>query len=295
MDHEDLRMLLLAVDCGSIQAAARQLGIARSLLRRRIDALESEVGAPLLHRSAGGVHLTAAGGIVIAHARGLVEGTRAMLAEARAAEGEATGTIRSFEPIGMPLQMRVSTLLMTHSAVPKLRFVARQVEDPLAHIDEPCELIFHEGDAPGGTWYSRVVRRLPIRVLASTSYLRARGTPQHLTDLAGHDILGWARPRHRADAWPLLTGGVVEVSPWLVSPDLFLIQNIAAGGGGLMFGPHVPFLPEPPVDALVPVLEGLVGDEILMRVSTPHRAQADPRTRRTIEQIQKLLDSVPDV
>jgi len=218
-----------------------------------------------------------------------------MLADARAAAGEATGIIRSFEPIGMPLTAHVQTLLATHRAVPKLRIVARHVEDPLAHLHEPCELLLHEGPPPErGTWYSRVVRRQPLRVLASAGYLLERGTPKRVSDLANHDILAWKRPRQRVDAWPLLAGGTVEVSPWLVSPDLLLLQTMASSGGGLLLGPHVPFLDEPPSKALVPVLEDLVRDELVIRVSTPHVAKEDSRTRGALEPIQKLLDSLPD-
>lgn len=288
-------MLLLAVDCGSIQAAARQLGISRSLLRRRLEGLEAEVGVPLLHRNASGVRLTAAGSVVVEQGRRLLEASRTMLADAKAAAGEATGVIRSFEPIGMPLNMRVQTMLMAHGAAPKLRFVARQVEDPLAHLHEPCEMLLHEGSAPDrGTWYSRVVRRQPVRVLASPAYLRERGTPKRASDLANHDIIVWKRPRQRVDAWPLLAGGIVEVSPWLVSPDLSLVLSMAANGGGLVLAPHAPFLDDPAPEALVPVLEDLVRDELVIRVSTPHVADDDSRTRGTVEPIQRMLDSLPD-
>lgn len=295
MDDESLRMLLLAVDCGSFQAAAHQLGISRSLLRRRIEGVEAEVGVPLLHRNASGVRLTAAGSVVVEQGRPLLEGSRAMVANARAAAGEVTGVIRSFEPIGMPLNMRVQTMLMAHRAARKLRFVARQVEDPLAHLHEPCELLLHVGAPPQrGSWYSRVVRRQPLRVLASPEYLRERGTPKRASDLADHDILGWMRPKQRTDAWPLLAGGTVEVSPWVVSPDLLLLLSMASSGGGLLLGPHAPFLDEPETNALVPVLEDLIRDELVLRVSTPYIAKEDSRTSGALGPIQRLLDSFPE-
>lgn len=288
-------MLLLAVDCGSFQAAAQQLGISRSLLRRRIDGVEAEVGVPLLHRDASGVRLTAAGSVVVEQGRPLLEHARAMVANARAAAGEVTGVIRSFEPIGMPLNMRVKTMLMAHAAARKLRFVARQVEDPIAQIHEPCELLLHEGAPPHrGSWFSRIVRRQPLRVLASPDYLRERGAPKRASDLADHDILGWQRPRQRVDAWPLLAGGTAEVSPWVVSPDLSLLLSMASSGGGLVFGPHAPFLDDPEASALVPVLEDLIGDELVIRVSTPYVAKEDSRAQGALGPIQRLLDSFPE-
>lgn len=288
-------MLLLAVDCGSFQAAAHQLGISRTSLRRRIDGVEAEVGVPLLHRDTSGVRLTAAGSVMVEQGRPLLEHSQAMIANARAAAGEVTGVIRSFEPIGMPLNMRVQTMLMAHTAARKLRFVVRQVEDPLAHLHEPCELLIHEGAPPHrGSWFSRVVRRQPLRVLASPDYLRERGTPTRIADLADHDILGWQRPRQRVDAWPLAAGGTAEVTPWVVSPDLLLLLSMAASGGGLVFGPNTPFLDEPEAHTLVPVLADLIRDELVIRVSTPYIAKDDSRAQGALGPIQRLLDSFPE-
>jgi DNA-binding transcriptional LysR family regulator len=89
MDLENLRQFVQIVDIGSIQGAARQLGVSRSVLRRALDELEAEVGAPLLHRDPTGVRLTATGAVTLERARPLLESARALINEARAAEQEA--------------------------------------------------------------------------------------------------------------------------------------------------------------------------------------------------------------
>lgn len=295
MDHEKIGVLLEVAGTGSFQGAARRLGLSRSLLRRRIELLEAEVGVPLLHRDAVGVRLTSAGAIVVEEGRALLETSRALLARARAAHAEPAGAIRVLLPIGMPLTPQVQTLLATHGAAPTLRFVLREVDDPLKHLHEPCELVLHEGPLPDkSTWFSRVVRRLPLRVLASPSYLRARGTPQNPADLAGHDIVGWKRPGLAVDAWPLVDGGTVEVSPWVVSPGYLLVRTLASHGAGLLLAPQDPLVDEPEPEPMVAVLEGLVGSEIVFRASTPHLADSDARTRVVIEQIQRVLQAFPE-
>lgn len=295
VDHENLRMLLQVVDSGSIQGAARHLSLSRSLLRRRIEGLEAEVGVPLLHRDAVGARLTAAGSVVVEQGRALLESSRALLAEARAAADDATGILRVIEPVGMPLTAHVQTVLATHAAVPKLKIVVRNVEDPLAHLREPCELMLHEGAVPEkGTWFSRVIVRQRLRVLASPTYLRKRGTPRSVSDLADHDVLGWKRPRQPVDAWPLLAGGTVTVSPWLVSPDFLLVRTVAAQGGGLVLAPTSPFLEEPGTDPIVPVLDDEVGCDLVFRASSPNPTRSDSRTRAVLEQIQKILASFPE-
>ncbi len=140
MDVDALRVLLSVVVCGSIQGASRALGLPRSQLRRRLDALEAEVGVSLLHRDAEGARLTAAGHVVVERGRAILHGAERLVMEAREAAGEAAGVLRVFEPIWLPLSLRTRCLLAMRSAMPRLRFVVRQVEDPIAHLDEPCDL-----------------------------------------------------------------------------------------------------------------------------------------------------------
>lgn len=295
MDLESLRALLQVVDSGSFQRASRHLGISRTSLRRRIEGLEAEVGAPLLLRDAVGVRLTVAGSVVVEQGRSVLESSRALLADARAAAEDATGILRVIEPVGIPLTAHVQTILATHGAAPKLRIFVRHVEDPLSYRREPCELILHEGPAPEkGTWFSRVIVRHRLRVLASPAYLRAHGAPQRVSDLVDHEILYWKRPGQPLDAWPLLGGGTVKVSPWFVSADLSLMRALASHGGGLLLALQSPFVSEPEALPLLPVLDDHIGCDHVFRASSPIPILSDPRTRAVLEQVQKALASFPE-
>ncbi|HRI67276.1 MAG TPA: LysR family transcriptional regulator [Polyangium sp.] len=294
MDHENLRVLLQIVDSGSIQGAARALNVSRSLLRRRLDLLEAEVGVPLLHRNATGVQLTASGSIVAQQGRFVLESAQTLLADARAAANTATGIIRVIEPIGLPVTTHVRILLATHAAVPTPKIIVRPAEDPLAHLHEPCELMLHDGRIPEkGTWFSRIIVRQQLRALASPAYLETRGRPSRISDLAHHDILGWKRPRQPVDEWPLVNGGTVKVSPWYVSPDFFLLQTLASRGGGIVLAPKSPLIDEAEADRLVPVLENQIGTELVFRASSPNPTHADSRTRAVLEQIHARLKDFP--
>jgi DNA-binding transcriptional LysR family regulator len=295
MDHKDIGVLLEVVDCGSVLGAARKLGISRSSLRRRLEELEAEIGVPLLVLDTGGARLTAAGAVAVEQGRSVLESCRKLVDDARAAAGEATGGIRVIAPVGMPLTMRVQILLATHSAAPKLRIAIREVDDPMAYLNEPCELVLHDGPAPEkSTWFSRVVRRQTLRVLAAPSYLAARGVPRSVSDLAEHDILGWERPRTPSDVWPLLAGGTVKVSPWLRSPDFLLVRTLASQGCGLLLASQDPALYEHDAEPMVPVLQDLVGCDLLFRVSSPLSTTSDIRTHRTLEQIRSVLSGLPE-
>lgn len=294
MDTKHLKVFLQIVESGSVQAAARHLGLSRSGLRRDLDQLEAEFGTPLLHRDPGGVRVTAAGAVLLEQARHLIERTQALIDGVKAAKHEAIGVIRVVEPVGLPLSLHLNMILAAHMAMPHLQLVIRHVENPIANLNEPFELMFHEGPAPDrNTWFSRVILRAGLRIVASPDYLEQRGTPTSLAELKGHKMLGWARPGRSGGEWPLLGGGTVTVHPWFISSDPHLLVSLAARGGGLLLAPHIPFFESREDEILQPVLQEQVGEELVFRVTTPFPHQMDSRTRGAMQVLFEHLKDLP--
>ena len=59
MDTEDLRTFVDAADAGGVSAAARRLGLAKSIVSRRLARLEAELGVQLFARSTRGAIIQA--------------------------------------------------------------------------------------------------------------------------------------------------------------------------------------------------------------------------------------------
>ncbi|HEY9888390.1 MAG TPA: LysR family transcriptional regulator [Candidatus Obscuribacterales bacterium] len=68
MRVEQLEAFLLVAETGSFQQAAKQCGVTQSTISRQIQALETELTAPLLHRTAQ-IKLTVAGEMLLPKAR----------------------------------------------------------------------------------------------------------------------------------------------------------------------------------------------------------------------------------
>jgi LysR family hca operon transcriptional activator len=88
MELRHLRYFIAVADAGSLTVAAEQkLHTSQPSLSRQIRDLEQEVGVPLMHRSAHGIELTAAGKAFLEHARmALVQAEAAKEAALRAAQ-----------------------------------------------------------------------------------------------------------------------------------------------------------------------------------------------------------------
>jgi LysR family hca operon transcriptional activator len=88
MELRHLRYFIAVADAGSLTVAAEQkLHTSQPSLSRQIRDLEQEVGVPLMHRSAHGIELTAAGKAFLEHARmALLQAEAAKEAALRAAQ-----------------------------------------------------------------------------------------------------------------------------------------------------------------------------------------------------------------
>lgn len=84
---DDLRHFALAVEHGSLTAAATAAGVAQSALSRQLSRLENTLGGRLLHRTGRGVLLTEMG-------RQLLPRAQALLADAGSLMEEASGNLR---------------------------------------------------------------------------------------------------------------------------------------------------------------------------------------------------------
>src|SRR5471032_3612070 len=61
LDIEDLQTFVEVADAGGVSAAARRLGVSKSIVSRRLFRLEADLGAQLLARTTRGAALTEAG------------------------------------------------------------------------------------------------------------------------------------------------------------------------------------------------------------------------------------------
>ena len=68
MDIEDLQTFVAVADAGGVSAAARRLGVSKSIVSRRLLRIEADLGTQLLARTTRGAALTEAGSTFRDHA-----------------------------------------------------------------------------------------------------------------------------------------------------------------------------------------------------------------------------------
>jgi DNA-binding transcriptional LysR family regulator len=188
LDLEDLSTFVEVADAGGVTAAARRLGLPKSIVSRRLVRLEQDLGAQLLARTTRGAALTEAGASFREYAARVV----AELSAARDAispEGEVCGRLRIAAPL---------TFGPTHLA-PVLADLARrhpQLHVHAAYSDRFVDLVGEGFDAavrvgflPDSNLVARRIAPLSGLCVASPEYLKARGEPRTPEELMEHECL----------------------------------------------------------------------------------------------------------
>src|SRR5262245_50764961 len=93
-DLTDLRLFVEVVDAGSITAGAERSALALAAASTRIRNMEAALGAPLLARSRQGVTPTAAGRMLLKHARTLLAQAARMREDLSAYAGGRSGEVK---------------------------------------------------------------------------------------------------------------------------------------------------------------------------------------------------------
>lgn len=200
------------VEQGNFSAAARQAGVARSVVTRQVAALEKHLGVKLLNRTTRRISLTSTGTPYLEKCRvilNLTEAAESDLAEERA---ELRGRIR----IGLPLSFglkRIAPLLLRFAARhPEVSVEADYTDRRLNLIEEGFDLSVRVTSrlAPGDV--ARRLGRCRIIAVAAPDYLGRHGTPAHPAELEGHECLAYLGDANPT-LWSFDTGGRIERFP----------------------------------------------------------------------------------
>jgi len=116
IDLQQLRLAVVACDCGSFRRAAEALSIKHNVLSRSIGQLEYLVGASLFERSSGGIKPTPAGRAVLRIARLILEQVDMLVDTGRSAGRGDTGHL----VVGFYTSMSTGNLRATIGELKKL-------------------------------------------------------------------------------------------------------------------------------------------------------------------------------
>lgn len=284
-DLQSLALFARVVQHRSFSGAAREAGIAKSAVSRRVAHLEAVLGVRLLLRSTRKLSLTEEGVRVYEQCVALLAAASAAEAVAGGARDAVRGTLRVNAPV---------TFAQMHLAKPIARFLQEypEVDVQLSTenrfvdvVEEGFDVVIRVGRLLDSSLHARKFATDRLVVCASPEYLARRGTPSSPTDLLGHNCLHYALVP-RAGEWRFGQGAEARSIPVhgnLATSDGTVLREAALAGLGLAVLPSFMVVGDVVDGRLVLVLEGARRAEIGIHAVVAHRKHAPARVRAFLD------------
>ena len=174
----------------SFSGAAQRLGMAKGNVTKHVAWLEQTLGVQLLTRTTKSVSLTESGLSLLENGRELLDRVESIDAAVRQSVKEPKGMLRLRAPPSFGAFHLVPIITAFSSAHPDIQVVLYLDDGRTDLVAEGLDMSVRIATSLKDT--SQVAQRLavvPQLLVASPAYLKRRGTPQTIADLADHECM----------------------------------------------------------------------------------------------------------
>ena len=234
---DGITAFVATIDEGSISAASRRLGLAKSVVSERLSEMERTLGVTLLQRSTRSLALTGAGQTFLARARRILREMEEAAAELDASAGKLAGPLRISAPVGfgvLHLGHAVARFLRANPAIE----MSLELDDSFVDVATGgFDAVLRHGTIGDGRLIARRLATSRRYLVASPDYLAAHGTPTSLSDLERHRGVLYA---NRSGDWRFAVGSgwsVVRPKAALRVNNGLVMRDAALAGLGLALLP----------------------------------------------------------
>ncbi|QDP18704.1 LysR family transcriptional regulator [Sphingomonas xanthus] len=277
MDLNQTRVFVEVVRAGGFAAAARRLGVPKSTISARVQALEARLGAQLLKRSTRQLSLTSEGSAYFETVACAVDTLVDAEAATTAEQGVLSGRIRFTAPLEFPRDAITAALASFCSAHPKVRFDVLLTNQPLDLVAQNIDLALRGGDPGGAGHIIRKVGEIASGLFASPGYIDRCGRPASLPDLENHDLLlftSTSQSRVLRAVDPL-----AGHEPRIVSDNFAFLRRLALAGLGIAALPDAVVANEVAGGRLERLLDGWTSEPSALYLVFPSRRDMTPRVK----------------
>lgn len=237
-----IKTFVQVVKQSSFARAARLLGVAPSVVSKRITELERDLGVQLLLRTTRKVQLSDYGARYFSKAADLVQRFDELNKDAARHGGETWGSIRIASPTSIGIRYIGQILESFRIAQPGVRFELVLIDSSINPIEDGFDLVISEQPyvLQSTDLTEEPLCPIPQVVCATPAYLARRGTPASPRELVHHDCLHYSF-LFSGDNW-IFEGGTgsefaVPVRPTFSTSNGLIMRSIALRDGGIMLLP----------------------------------------------------------
>ncbi|MBL8424833.1 MAG: LysR family transcriptional regulator [Candidatus Accumulibacter phosphatis] len=202
----ELGFFVALASCGSLSAAARDLGITTAAVSKHLAQLETRIGLTLINRTTRRMSLTPEGEVFLEHARRILSDIDDLNQLLTRSKGTPKGLLRVNATLGFG-RAHVAPLISRYAwQYPEVEVQLQLSVNPPVLTDDLFDVCIRFGEPPEARVIAR--RLAPNRRLlcASPKYLAAHGEPRVPNDLTHHNCIGIRQGDEAYGVWRLSSG-----------------------------------------------------------------------------------------
>lgn len=233
-----IELFCLAAEAGSFSTAALEAGVTPAAVSRSISRLEERLAVRLFVRTTRSIRLTEAGRAYFEQCRQalaqLIEAER----EAMGKQSQAAGTLRLSVPTTYGHHRILPLLPLFRARHPDVKVDIHLSNRNIDFVSEGYDMAIRVRALPDSGLIARHLEDAALVVVATKSYLVAKGTPVTLDDLALHDCIQFELPSSgRSIPWLFQDQGkeleILAQGGYCLSEDVLGGVTLAKNGAGL--------------------------------------------------------------
>ncbi|MDB2387253.1 LysR family transcriptional regulator [Shewanella sp.] len=204
-DLNGMMLFAAVVRAQGFSQAAREIGMPKSTISRKVAQLEEQLGVRLLQRDTRNLSLTQVGALFFQHCTSISDEIEAAKATIENTHNDVSGSLRVAIPVSFSQELIANLCSGFMRLYPNVELDVQFTDNDVGLVGEGYDIAIKYGPLQSSDLVARLLfERQPILV-ASPSYLKIHGTPANPQELATHNgiLLGTSRS---APIWPLGKG-----------------------------------------------------------------------------------------
>lgn len=292
---EDMQTFVRVVEAGNIGTAAKQMGIAKSAVSRRLADLEEQLNMTLINRTTRSSKITDKGRQYYIRSLHLINAFTELDNITASPDCLLQGTIRISAPISFGISHLTPALDIFAKKHPDLSFDINLSNHKSNLIREGFDLGFRI-DAPSDpSLTAQKIAHTRFTICASPEYLKQHGTPKTPNDLKDHQLLklsflsndNWKFTDKKGEQYTLIS------PPKILSNNSCFIKNMAIKGHGIIRIATFSSWKSVKAGELVPMLQDYSLDERDIYAVYPQTRYLSRRARLLIDFLSARFEDNP--
>lgn len=232
-DLNEMAIFVHVVEAGSFTGAAKNLGLPKSTVSRKITQLEERLGIRLIQRTTRSLRLTDTGNAYYNHcARILSEIEEANIAVTQM-QSTPTGTLRITAPVLFGSTVLSSLVAEYMEQHPQVSIDLVLSDQKLDLVQEGIDIAFRIGQLEDSSLIGRHLGDVRGLLCASPDYLARHGALKHPSELSEHTLLSSPEWTTWSLVGPNNEEFNVQVKPRLQVNDFASLYTLALSGVGI--------------------------------------------------------------